>query len=134
MCNFAPAGTLQVAVYDSFAILRPAHSVDMVAACHCGYSERFLAVAGLQSRSSLRWDRVDTHPDQASLCLPCSNVGAQTIRYDTGSSKAIIKPGKDAIVTILILIFPRFLNYLIALYLIVIGLIGLGALRSIGGP
>src|SRR4030095_15158486 len=23
MCNFAPAGTLQVAAYDSFAILRP---------------------------------------------------------------------------------------------------------------
>jgi hypothetical protein len=77
------------------------HSVDMVAACRCDYRGRSLAVAGLQSRSSLRWDRVDTHPDQASLCLPCSNVGAQTIRYDTGSSKAIIKPGKDAIGSLL---------------------------------
>jgi Protein of unknown function (DUF3096) len=38
------------------------------------------------------------------------------------------------IVGILILIFPRFLNYFIAIYLIVTGLIGLGALRSIGGP
>jgi hypothetical protein len=28
------------------------------------------------------------------------NVRAQTIRYNTGSSKAIIKPGKDAIVSI----------------------------------
>jgi Protein of unknown function (DUF3096) len=38
------------------------------------------------------------------------------------------------IVGILILIFPRFLNYLIAIYLIITGLIGLGALRSMGGP
>jgi hypothetical protein len=30
---------------------------------------------------------------------------------------------------VLILIFPRFLNYFIAIYLIVTGLIGLGALR-----
>jgi len=35
---------------------------------------------------------------------------------------------------ILILIIPRLLNYVIAIYLIVTGLIGLGALRYIGGP
>jgi len=35
---------------------------------------------------------------------------------------------------ILILIFPRFLNYFIAIYLIVTGLIGLGVLRQIGVP
>ncbi len=33
------------------------------------------------------------------------------------------------IVGILILIAPRFLNYLVAIYLIVIGLFGLGILR-----
>lgn len=33
------------------------------------------------------------------------------------------------IVGILIIIFPRFLNYLIAFYLIVSGLIGLGIIR-----
>jgi hypothetical protein len=33
------------------------------------------------------------------------------------------------IVGILILIVPRFLNYLVALYLIVVGLLGLGILR-----
>lgn len=33
------------------------------------------------------------------------------------------------IVGILILIVPRFLNYLVAIYLIVIGLFGLGILR-----
>jgi hypothetical protein len=33
------------------------------------------------------------------------------------------------VVGILILIFPRFLNYFIAIYLIVTGLIGLGMLR-----
>ena len=37
------------------------------------------------------------------------------------------------IVGILILIFPRFLNYFVAIYLIVTGLIGLGVLRQIGG-
>ena len=38
------------------------------------------------------------------------------------------------IVGILILIFPRFLNYFIAIYLIVTGLIGLGVLRQVGVP
>ena len=33
------------------------------------------------------------------------------------------------IVGILIIVFPRFLNYLVAFYLIVSGLIGLGILR-----
>src|SRR5262245_6655534 len=34
----------------------------------------------------------------SGMALPCSNVGTQTIIYDTGSSKVIIKPGKDALV------------------------------------
>ena len=38
------------------------------------------------------------------------------------------------IVGILILIFPRFLNYFVAIYLIVTGLIGLGVLRQLGVP
>ena len=33
------------------------------------------------------------------------------------------------LVGILILIVPRFLNYLVAIYLIVVGLLGLGILR-----
>jgi hypothetical protein len=45
-----------------------------------------------------------------------------------------LSPLVALIVGILILIFPRFLNYFIALYLIVTGLIGLGALRYISGP
>jgi hypothetical protein len=45
-----------------------------------------------------------------------------------------LSPLMALIVGILILIFPRFLNYFIAIYLIVTGLIGLGALRSVGGP
>ena len=45
-----------------------------------------------------------------------------------------LSPLVALIVGILILIFPRFLNYFIAIYLIVTGLIGLGALRVIGGP
>jgi DUF3096 family protein len=45
-----------------------------------------------------------------------------------------LSPLVALIVGMLILIVPRFLNYLIAIDLIVIGLIGLGALRAIGGP
>jgi len=45
-----------------------------------------------------------------------------------------LSPLVALIMGILILIFPRFLNYFIAIYRIVTGLIGLGALRSIGGP
>ena len=44
-----------------------------------------------------------------------------------------LSPLMAVVIGILILIFPRFLNYFIAIYLIVTGLIGLGALRAIGG-
>ena len=40
-----------------------------------------------------------------------------------------LSPLVALIVGILILIFPRFLNYFIAVYLIVTGVIGLGVLR-----
>ena len=45
-----------------------------------------------------------------------------------------LSPLVALIVGMLILIFPRFLNYFIAIYLIVTGLIGLRALRYLGGP
>lgn len=45
-----------------------------------------------------------------------------------------LSPLVALIVGILILIFPRFLNYFIAIYLIVTGLIGLGALRAVSVP
>jgi hypothetical protein len=45
-----------------------------------------------------------------------------------------LSPLMAIVIGILILLFPRFLNYFIAIYLIVTGLIGLGALRYIGGP
>jgi hypothetical protein len=44
-----------------------------------------------------------------------------------------LSPLLALIVGILILIMPRFLNYFVAIYLIVTGLIGLGVLRQIGG-
>ena len=40
-----------------------------------------------------------------------------------------VSPLLSIIAGILILIFPRFLNYFIAIYLIVVGLIDLGAIR-----
>jgi Protein of unknown function (DUF3096) len=52
----------------------------------------------------------------------------------TMSMNTHLSPLVALIVGILILIFPRFLNYFIAIYLIVTGLIGLGALRYISGP
>jgi len=44
-------------------------------------------------------------------------------------SVAHIQPILALLVGILILIVPRFLNYLVAIYLIVVGLLGLGILR-----
>jgi hypothetical protein len=52
----------------------------------------------------------------------------------TMTMRTHLPPLVALIVGILILIFPRFLNYFIAIYLIVTGLIGFGALRAIGGP
>jgi len=44
-----------------------------------------------------------------------------------------LSPLLALIAGILILIIPRFLNYFVAIYLIVTGLIGLGVLRQLGG-
>lgn len=44
-------------------------------------------------------------------------------------ASAHLSPVISIIVGVLILIMPRFLNYFVALYLIVTGLLGLGALR-----
>lgn len=44
-------------------------------------------------------------------------------------SVASLTPLSSVLFGILILIFPRFLNYLIAIYLILAGLLGLGVLR-----
>ena len=52
----------------------------------------------------------------------------------TVTMRTHLSPLIALIAGILILIFPRFLNYFVAIYLIVTGLIGLGVLRQIGGP
>jgi hypothetical protein len=44
-------------------------------------------------------------------------------------STTSLSPLASLVFGILILIFPKFLNYLIAAYLIIIGVIGLGLLR-----
>lgn len=44
-------------------------------------------------------------------------------------SIGIVNPVMSLLVGILILVFPQFLNYLIAFYLIVGGIIGLGLIR-----
>ena len=41
-----------------------------------------------------------------------------------------ISPFTSLIFGILILLFPKFLNYFVAIYLIIIGLVGLGILGS----
>jgi hypothetical protein len=40
-----------------------------------------------------------------------------------------LSPIASLLFGILILIFPKFLNYLIAIYLIIVGIIGLGIIR-----
>lgn len=40
-----------------------------------------------------------------------------------------LSPLMSLLFGILILVFPRFLNYFVAIYLIIIGLLGLGVLR-----
>ncbi|EKD80122.1 MAG: hypothetical protein ACD_40C00197G0010 [uncultured bacterium] len=40
-----------------------------------------------------------------------------------------LSPLASLVFGILILMFPKFLNYLIALYLIIVGVIGLGLIR-----
>ena len=64
-----------------------------------------------------------------SLQRPLKEHRAMTMTMSTHLSPLVA-----LIVGILILIFPRFLNYFIAIYLIVTGLIGLGVLRQIGVP
>ncbi len=44
-------------------------------------------------------------------------------------SFANLSPLASLVFGILILLFPKFLNYLIAIYLIIVGLLGLGILR-----
>lgn len=44
-------------------------------------------------------------------------------------SFANLSPLTSLLFGILILIFPRFLNYLVAAYLIIVGVIGLGLIR-----
>src|SRR5207244_6412929 len=73
-------------------------------------------------------------PDGLSLCSTCCTTSHNLLkehRAMTMTMRTHLSPLVALIVGILILIFPRFLNYLIAIYLIVTGLIGLGALRYI---
>lgn len=44
-------------------------------------------------------------------------------------SLANLNPFVSLLFGVLILVFPKFLNYLIAIYLIIIGLLGLGIIR-----
>jgi hypothetical protein len=44
-------------------------------------------------------------------------------------STANLSPLASLLFGILILVFPKFLNYLIALYLIIVGVMGLGLIR-----
>jgi len=76
-------------------------------------------------------------PDGLSLWSPCCATSQNLLkehRAMTMTMSTHLSPLVALIVGILILIFPRFLNYFIVIYLIVTGLIGLGALRYIGGP
>ena len=72
----------------------------------------------------------------ATRCTYCtvSNDILKEHRAMTMTMSTHLSPIMAIVIGILILIFPRFLNYLIAIYLIVTGLIGLGALRWVSVP
>ena len=76
-------------------------------------------------------------PDGLSLWSTCCTTSQNLLKEHRGHDHDDAHPSLTPRSTHrgdLILIFPRFLNYFIAIYLIVTGLIGLGALRYIGGP
>src|SRR5947207_10112858 len=51
----------RAASYGTACLDKPrAHNADTRFVCRCDYREQSLAGAGWQSRSSLRWDRVET--------------------------------------------------------------------------
>jgi len=56
-------------------------------------------------------------------CFGGSLIGGKTMNLSTNFS-----PLASLVFGILILMFPKFLNYLIAIYLIIVGIIGLGLL------
>jgi Protein of unknown function (DUF3096) len=62
-------------------------------------------------------------------CCTIHNALLKEHRAMTMTISTHLSPLIAIVVGILILIFPRFLNYFIAVYLIVTGLIGLGVLR-----
>ena len=62
-------------------------------------------------------------------CLSAVPASAQTRHQSYFLSVSIFAPLVALIAGILILIFPRVLNYIVAIYLILIGLIGLFGLR-----
>jgi Protein of unknown function (DUF3096) len=68
-----------------------------------------------------------------SCCTPPNHL-VKEHHAMTMTMSTHLSPLVALIVGILILIFPRFLNSFIAIYLIVTGLMGLGALRYIGSP
>ena len=77
------------------------------------------ALDQLQTAIKRQWSRV---PSQKAK--PYVNAFTATVRSGTKITAKIA-----IIVGILILIAPRFLNYFVAIYLIVTGLLGLGVLR-----
>ena len=66
-----------------------------------------------------------TRPAPASAGLPRSRPGAHQMTLSVGHLSPVI----SLIAGILILIMPRLLNYIVAIYLIIIGVIGLGLIR-----
>jgi hypothetical protein len=75
-------GPSRAASAGTAGLYRPQdHNADTRSVCHGGCREPSLAGAGRQWRSSLRWDRVDTHPHRPWLCPPGAPVGASTRRY-----------------------------------------------------
>jgi hypothetical protein len=63
--------------------------------------------------------------------LCCSSRFERPYRGDTGMTLSVahLQPLVALIAGVLILLVPRILNYVVAIYLIIVGLLGLGFLR-----
>ena len=80
---------------------------------------------GRRAPCQLRWQADRTLPPDRSR----PNGGRRGKRRTMTIGVAHLSPLLSIIVGVLILIMPRFLNYFVAIYLIVVGLLGLGVGR-----
>jgi hypothetical protein len=84
-----------------------------------------------RTRKILAARAVAPHPRRVHVCRPCGTCAraAHTQEFVMTFTIAHIQPLVALVAGILILIVPRLLNYIVALYLIVVGVAGLNTIH-----